>query len=181
MTMRNGVMADPDTLVFERRFDVAPAALWSWIIDPDKRAKWLAGGEWELNPGGRLEFVFRNGDLCLPGDSIPAKYADSPDEVRLSGELIAIDEPHHVEFAMIEPDGTKSRVRIELVQDGEGTCLRLTQYDLSGLSGAGGIAAGWHTHLDIFSAVAAGETPPSFWPRFGELEAAYGECGPPAA
>ncbi|MEE4298770.1 MAG: SRPBCC family protein [Pseudomonadales bacterium] len=168
-----GRLIAPGTIQFIRRLPGPVERIWEWVTVAEKRAQWLAGGAWQLAPGGRVELVFRNDTLCHPGDRAPEAYADMPAEMRFKGEVLEIAPPRLIEFLLIEQDGQRSRVRIELTPEGDEVELRLTQFDMERFGEKLSVAAGWHAHLEVFCAKARGIDAPSFWVSFREAEESY--------
>lgn len=66
------ILIAPDTLRIGRRLDCPLAQAWSLLTESAPRATWLAAGEMELVPGGRVELVFRNSGLTPDDDPPPA-------------------------------------------------------------------------------------------------------------
>lgn len=163
----------PGSLRFERLLDAPVATVWDFLVVPEKRARWLAGGEFDLRPGGRAEFVFRNGELSEQDDLPPGKYADLAGEVRFEGRVLEVRAPERLVLEWPQPGGEPAVVTFEL-EDREGcTLLRLTETGLGRRADLLGAAAGWHAHLGILAAVLAGSAPPSFWSDHTRLEAEY--------
>ena len=52
-----------DTVRLERVLPGPIERVWAYLTEPEKRAKWFAGGPMELRVGGRVEFKFRHADL----------------------------------------------------------------------------------------------------------------------
>ncbi|HAQ36252.1 MAG TPA: ATPase, partial [Alphaproteobacteria bacterium] len=71
----HGSFTPPGTLRFERLLPGPIETVWAYLVEPDLRAQWLAGGEMDLKPGGKGALIFRNGDLSGPDDLPSAKYA----------------------------------------------------------------------------------------------------------
>src|SRR5687768_9837694 len=56
-------LAAPDTVRLERLLPGPVERVWSYLVDADKRAKWLAGGEFDLRVGGKVRLDFNNDNL----------------------------------------------------------------------------------------------------------------------
>ncbi len=120
------------TIRLERRLAHRPAKVWRAVTDPAELKHWFpAAVEAELRPGAPMRFTF-------PGEAVVDGTWD--------GEVLEVDEQ---KVFMFRWGGDV--LRIELVPDGDGCRLVLTQTigggDI-GLLGAGRSAAGWDTCLD---------------------------------
>jgi uncharacterized protein YndB with AHSA1/START domain len=124
-------------LRFRRRLAHRPEKVWRALTEPEDLAAWFPTTiDGERAPGAVLAFRF-------PGE------AAAP----LSGEMLAYDPPHHMQFSWGE-----DVVRFELESDGDGTILTLV--DLIAERGKGARdAAGWHVCLDNLDRHLAGEPP----------------------
>src|SRR6056297_166125 len=154
----------PGCIRFERLLSAPADVVWEYLVDGEKRSRWLADGEFELRAGGRAEFLFRNGNLCRPGDEPPEKYRSLSAEVRLEGRVLKVDAPSRLVLEWPSDQGPPSSV----------TLLRLTETGPPARGDLLGAAAGWHSHLDILAALAGSAPPPSFWSNHSRLEAEYG-------
>ncbi|WP_405232579.1 SRPBCC family protein [Lentisalinibacter salinarum] len=164
----------PGCIRFERLLNAPADVVWEYLVDAEKRSRWLAAGEFELRAGGRAEFVFRNGDLCRPGDEPPEKYRSLSAEVRLEGRVLEVNAPSRLVLEWPSDQGPPSIVIFELEARGGETLLTLTETGLAARGDLLGAAAGWHAHLDILEALASSAPPPSFWSNHTRLEAEYG-------
>lgn len=163
----------PGCIRFERLLNAPVESVWEYLVDPEKRSRWLAAGEFELRPGGRAEFVFRNETLCSPGDEAPEKYRSVSGEVRLEGRVLEADAPRRLVLEWPSEQGPASIVTFELEARGSETLLRLTETGIAARDDLLGAAAGWHAHLDILEALAAGTESRSFWSNHTRLETEY--------
>lgn len=171
-----GVLTAPDTLRIERLLPGPIERVWSYLTESDKRARWLAAGDMDLQVGGRVEHVFRNWELTENDDPPPAKYAkyaEHAGESRMLGRIIACEPPHSLTYTWGEAAGEYSEVTFELTGRGTKVMLVLTHRRLANRDEKLGVSAGWHTHLDILADRLRGRTSPGFWHTHTRLEAEY--------
>jgi hypothetical protein len=53
----------PSTVGFERLLPGPVERVWAYLVESDKRATWLAAGNFDLRLGGRIELHFENDKL----------------------------------------------------------------------------------------------------------------------
>ena len=56
-------LIEPGTVKMERLLPGPVERAWAYIVESDKRAQWLAGGEFDLRVGGKIELIFNNDTL----------------------------------------------------------------------------------------------------------------------
>ena len=56
-------LIEPGTVKLERLLPGPVERVWAYITESDKRAKWLAAGEFDLRVGGKIRLEFDNGSL----------------------------------------------------------------------------------------------------------------------
>ncbi len=174
----HGTLIAPDTLRFERVLSASLETVWAYLVEPEKRALWLAGGETDGRLGGAVTLVFENARHCHPGEETPEKYKHLGEISTMVGTITAFDPPRLLSYTWVEPDegiaeDQPSEVTFELTPQGEQTRLVLTHRRLPKGEVMKGVAAGWHTHLDIFVDHLAGTQPKSFWSTHMALEDVY--------
>ena len=138
------------TVNSEIKIDAAPEAIFPYLTDPQKIARWKGvDATVEASPGG----VYR---VNVTG----VKHA--------VGEYVEVDPPHRVVFTWgwegdeQLPPGS-SMVTIELISDGEGTIVRLTHSGLPEGADAAQLQ-GWEHFLPRLAIVASGGDPgPDPW------------------
>jgi uncharacterized protein YndB with AHSA1/START domain len=145
--------------------------VWQYLIDPEKRARWFAGGLLEPKAGGRAEFAMRQAQLA-PEETPPDKYKQMHHSgVTIAGRVLRCDPPHVLVFTF---GGDDSEVTVELQPQGNQVLLILTHRakgeDVPDL---GNFATGWHMHLSLLVAELEGAPRPSFWPKHAGLLAEY--------
>lgn len=171
----HGTYTGAGEIRFQRLVSGPVQRVWSYLVDPEKRARWLARGPLEPRVGGRLRFEFHNSQLSAPGDGIPAKYqANCQDGCGFSGTVTRFEPPRLLSHTWDEPDGSASEVTYELTPQGRDVLLVLTHRKLGDDRGFQvSVGAGWHTHLGILVAELAGTPKPSFWSTHAALEREY--------
>jgi uncharacterized protein YndB with AHSA1/START domain len=155
--------------------------IWACLTDPEKRAKWFAGGPMELRPEGKAELFFHHANLA-PDEKPPEGYAGVHEPgVRMASTITRCEPPRVLAFTMTngEPP-TISEATFELTPADSGDVqLVLTHRRLgTDRKTVASIGAGWHTHVAMLDALLCGDTPPPFWAtylsRFGEYEKRLG-------
>lgn len=159
-------------VVFIRRLPGPIERVWAYITEPEKRAKWLAGGDIDLRTGGSIELNFTHANLSAPIETIPEKYRKLAEEgCSFTGRILECEPPRLLRHLW----GDNSEVSFELSEIGEQVELVLRHVRLDDHDTAVSVSAGWHTHLAIMEATLKGETPPLFWGMHTRLEAEYEE------
>ncbi|MBT8144179.1 MAG: SRPBCC family protein [Gammaproteobacteria bacterium] len=170
-----GTMLDETTIRFERTLPGPIERVWAYIVESDKRAKWLCAGETELAVDGDVEMRFHHATMVdqSPADDVrPDKYADMSEETIFGGKVTAVEAPHLLSHTWVF-EGDESEVTYELTEQGEQVQLVLTHRRLNSEGEKLSVAAGWHTHLLILSEHLHGRKAPLFWKTHTELEDEY--------
>lgn len=139
--------------------------VWSWLIQPEKRAKWFAAGSVDARPGGTIVSIFDHNTLSPEPGDVPERYRKA---IGHRGEMtiIDIDPPH-----LLRHDwGDGSIVTFELAAHADGTVLTLTHSLLPDLAAMRDVSGGWTSHLAVLVEVVAGRTPGNFWRTHEENE-----------
>jgi uncharacterized protein YndB with AHSA1/START domain len=144
-----------DDLLVERRIAARPAAVFAYLTDSDRWARWQGqSAVIEPTPGGRFVMNLANGPSA-------------------AGEFVAVEPDRRIVFTWGWvghpglPPGS-STVEIELVPDGDGTIVRLTHRDLPAEERSIH-RAGWDHYLPRLAVAATGGDPgPDVPPSDGE-------------
>lgn len=173
---RYGHIQEDGSLKFVRNFSAPINTVWSWIVEGDKRGKWLSGGDTATHVGQKMMFEFNHHDLTPHDDPFPEKYKEIEDGVSYEVEVKEFDEPHRILWFWPDPDGWDTMVDIKLTEaDGQVT-LTLVQSGPINQEHLKGSSAGWHAHLDIMVDKVGGQEPSTpFWPRHEELFNEYAD------
>jgi len=168
-----GERVNANTVRFERLLPGPIERVWSYIVDGDKRAKWLCGGDTEAKVGGKIEMLFHNDSLSSQEDiERPQRYQDMPEKPAFTGTVTRYDPPHAFSHLWhFEDDATE--VCYELEQRDEKVLLVLTHTRLTSDDDVLSVSGGWHTHLDILVDVLEGREPPPFWKTHSKNNAEY--------
>jgi uncharacterized protein YndB with AHSA1/START domain len=168
------VATDATTLHLDRLLPGPIERVWSFLVDGELRARWLAGGPIEPRVGGEVRLRFHNNSLTgRAGDRPPAKYANAGGPFELRGTVTAYEPPHVLAYTWNEGSESPSQVRFELEPAGSQVRLRITHSLIATAGSRLSFAAGWQTHVEIMAARLAGAEPGPFWARHAELEAGY--------
>jgi len=161
-----GTLIEPTTLKIQRLLPGPIERIWAYLVESDKRRKWLAAGKMELKVGAPFELVWRNDELTDPPGKRPAGF-DA--EHRMPGHITALDPPRKIAFTF----QNNTEVSIELEVRGDNVLLTLIHYRLPNRDFMVRVSAGWHMHLDVFVARANGKEPDSFWDGWQRLTGEY--------
>lgn len=162
-----GELIDPVSLRIERMLPGPIERIWSYLTDSDLRAQWLARGDMDLNPGGKVEFVWRNGELSGRPEERPEGVSE---EGRMTCEILRAEPSRLLVFGW---GSSGSEVTFELEPQGPEVKLTVTHRRLPDRANLLGVSAGWHAHLEFLVARLNGREPPLFWKTCAELKTAY--------
>jgi uncharacterized protein YndB with AHSA1/START domain len=162
----------PTTISMDRLLPAPIDTVWSYLIDPDLRAKWLGAGPMGVAIGAPLTLVFRPGDLSGGLDRDGNPVASGTVYHELHGVITRYEPPHVLAFNW-QADGKGSECTLELTAEGNQTRLHLTHIRIDSADRRAGTATGWHVHIGILSDVLAGRKPRLFWPENKRLGPDY--------
>lgn len=168
-----GELIDDSTVQFERLLPGPIERVWSYLIESDKRAQWLCGGETDSRVGGTVELHFHNASLSNADDiERPEKYKDMPEKLFFAGKVTRYEPPRALSHTW-EIDDEASEVCYELEDLGDKVRLVLTHRRLESSKTILSVSGGWHTHLDILVDVLEDREPPPYWKTHTANEAEY--------
>ena len=165
-----GTATAPDTLRIERTLPGPIERVWTYLVDPAKRATWFARGPMELKPGGNMKLEFDHDDFS--DEPYPEKYAKYKG-VSSPGTVVVAEPPRLLVFDWGEADGTASRVSFELSPRGKDVHLVLTHSRLSSRGAMLNVAGGWHAHLAVLADRLNGVEPKGFWSTIAHANEEY--------
>lgn len=162
-----------DTICMERTLNAPVETVWRWLVEPELRKQWFAGGAIEERVGGEIELIFDHDNLSADDVPYPEKYADYKG-ARGVERITRFEPPHALAFTW---DGGKEGVAtFELFAEGERTRLVLTHSGISGPAPMANFGGGWHSHLSVLQARLSGETVRDFWALHAQSEAAVAQA-----
>lgn len=175
MNNAHGTFTGPGEIRFQRLLPGPVERVWSFLVDSDKRSRWLARGPLEPRVGGLIRHEFHNTKLSAPDDPAPAKYSEAcRDGVASTGHVTRWEPPLVLAHTWNESDGSESEVTYELTPQGRDVLLILTHRKLcDNREVLTSVGAGWHTHLALLAGELAGTPKPSFWSTHTALERDY--------
>lgn len=167
----NGMIVAPNTVRIERILPGPAERIWDFLTDSTKRRQWLAEGMMEPHKGGRVDHIFRNGELSH--EPTPAGFGDS-DGPRVRVGTVTEFEPHS-RLSYLWPGGDEqtSEVTFELFPQGDAVKLILTHRRLAAPGEMVLVASGWDAHLGVLIDVLSSDVPRGFWSTFQALETVY--------
>jgi uncharacterized protein YndB with AHSA1/START domain len=164
----------PDTLRMERLLDAPVETVWRWLVEPELRAQWFAGGPIELREGGALTLEFDHDQLSADDVPYPAEYA-SHKGAKGHERVVRVEAPHVLAFTFQE--GKEGVATFELSDAGGGrTRLVLTHSGITGPAPMADFAGGWASHLAVLQEKLAGRDVRDFWALHKQLSSEVKEA-----
>jgi len=162
-----GELLDPASVRIERMLPGPIERVWAYLTESDMRAQWLARGDMKLQPGAKVEFVWRNAELS----GVPEERPEGqPEEGRMVCEVVRAEPPR---MLVIGWGASGSEVTFELEPRGSEVLLTVTHRRLPDRANLLGVSAGWHAHLEFLVARLNGTELPKFWKTWAALRAEY--------
>ena len=167
-----GQFRGPAEVRFVRTLPGPIERVWAYLTDPEKRARWLAGGPMEPRVGGKVQLTFRHKDLA-PGETPPPGMEQHHEPGSTMACVVTRWEPPHV-LAYTFGGDDESEATFELTTEGRNVRLVLTHRATGGdLPYMSSFGAGWHTHFSLLAAELEGAPRPPFWPTWLRLKDEY--------
>jgi uncharacterized protein YndB with AHSA1/START domain len=157
----------PDTLRIERVLAAPIDTVWRWLVDPELRQLWFAGGTAIEGPG-ELELEFDHDRLGTRPSPYPPEYGEHRG-ARCKERVLRCEPPRVLAFTW--GGGTEGVATFELEPQGNRTRLVLTHRGISGPAPYRNFAGGWAAHLEVLQARVAGGSVEDFWALFRRAEA----------
>jgi uncharacterized protein YndB with AHSA1/START domain len=167
-----GIVPEPNTVRFERVLPGPIDRVWQFLTDPEKRARWFAGGPLELRLNGRIELRFDHSNIT--SEPLPEEYAKMKDGGYVSvGHITQLDAPRLLAYTWWEDQGDNSEIIFELNEQGDSVLLVLIHRRLEDRRELLSVSSGWHLHLDILEDRLNEVEPRPFWSTLDRLKAEY--------
>lgn len=158
----------PSTIRFERLLPGPLERVWAYLTESKKRATWLAGGEFDLRVGGKIELHFDNESLC---DEKPPQGARGVGKHTFEGKITRLEPMRALAYTWNwEPKASgMSEVLFELEQRGKDVLLVIHHRlpDDADLKKA--VGGGWGAHTGILLDQLNGVKPRGFWSTHDRL------------
>ena len=167
---KHGQFTSPAEVRLVRTLPGPIERIWEYLTDPEKRARWFAGGVCEPKVGGKNNLFFQHKNLS-PTEEPPEQYkAMNDDGFTMPSTILRFEPPHVLSYTFDDA----SEVTFELTEQGENVLLVLT-HRASGedIPSIPGYASGWHTHFALLLSILEDTPPPPFWSTHKRLKAEY--------
>jgi len=162
-------VVEPGTVKVERLLSGPVERVWAYLVESDKRARWLAAGEFELRVGGKVRLEFDNGRL--PNEKpLPAKYKDGG-KGQFEGVITRL-EPLRLLAHTWRWDSVETEVSYELAPRGKQVLLTIVHRRLTKPIVAK-VLGGWDVHSGILEDILNDVEPRPFWATHDKLAPEY--------
>ncbi len=149
----------PDTLRIERLLDAPVETVWRWLVEPELRAQWFAGGS-TIGDSGEFVLLFDHDNLSSDPVPYPDEYAKWKGDQNHE-RVLHSEPPHRLTYTWM--GGRQGQVTFELQpQDGK-TRLVLTHSGINGPAPYASFSGGWMSHLTVLQTRLAGGRVRDFW------------------
>ena len=162
---------EPGTVKLERRLPGPVERVWAYLTDSDKRATWLAAGEFDLRVGGKISLEFDNSKL--PNDEAGLAKHPGTGVHTFSGTITRLEPNRVLAYTWLWGDN-ETDVTYELTPKGKDVLLTIVHRRLAPQGVAVGVRSGWNVHTGILEDILKGVKPRSFWTTHAKLEKQYG-------
>ena len=170
---RYGKLIAPNTIRFERILPGPIERAWSYLTEPEKRAKWLSSGPMELRVGGAAQLNWLHRNMDAAPEEIPEQFKQLENGHSMDARVTRCEPPHVLAFTWGKRVEALSEVVIELSERGNEVLLVLTHERLPNHKDLLGISGGWHAHLDVLVEHLNGRVSHGFWGKLVQLNTEY--------
>ncbi len=165
----NARLAGPGAIEIVRVLPGPIERVWSFLVEPAKRAQWLAAGVIGNAPGAPIAFDFDHQRFAGPPPP-----GQSSDAASFQGTILVYEPPRLLSFSWPEArGGPDTVVIIRLDESSDGVRLHLRHEGLTDPRDRNGAAGGWHAHLFQLGQTLAGENGDEFWQVYQRVHVRY--------
>lgn len=165
----------PGAVRLERLLPGPIERVWSYIVDGEKRARWLAAGDFEMRVGGRTPMQFDNNSLSAD-KSPPPEFKDGA-KGSFSGVVTRL-EPMRVFAHTWAWQSGDTEVTYELTPKGNDVLLTIEHRRLADTKTELNVMSGWHVHTGILEDILKDIEPRPFWKEHTRMVAEYRSAVP---
>lgn len=167
MNEPRSTLIPPSTVRLERLLPGPVERVWAYLTESDKRATWLAAGEFDLRVGGKVELHFENDKL--PNDGVPEGRGGPRS---FEGRITRLEPLRALAYTW-KWDAGDSEVLYELTPKGKDVLLTIHHRlpDEPGIKR--GVSGGWVVHTGILADLLNGVKPRPFWATHDRLVKEY--------
>ena len=173
-TTDSATLIEPGTVKMERLLPGPVERAWAYLTESDKRAKWLAAGEFDLRVGGKIRLEFDNSKL--PNDEAGLAKHPGTGIHTFEGTITRLEPNRVLAHTWLWGDN-ETEVTYELTPKGKDVLLTVVHHRLTPREVAISVRSGWDVHTGILADVLNGVTPRPFWTTHDRLEAEYAARG----
>jgi uncharacterized protein YndB with AHSA1/START domain len=167
-----GVPIAPDAVRFERLLPGPIERVWAYLVEPEKRKRWFAGGPMDLRVGGKADLFFKHSELNDDPEPTPEAYKAIENGHPAPGTILEVDPPRLLRYAWHD-EAYDTQVTFELIPEGDRVRLRLTHSLLRTSEMRKNVSGGWHALLAMLEDELEGRTRRPFWSFQQQVSAAY--------
>ena len=160
----------PATVRMERLLPGPVERLWAYLTESEKRAKWLAAGEFDLRVGGKIHLEFNHANLS--SDKIPPEKYRGAGTAKFEGVITRLEPMRALAYTW-KWDSGDTEVSFELSPRGKEVLLVIVHRRLEGRDRVVSFMSGWDVHTGILADVLGGVEPRPFWSTHARLEKQY--------
>ena len=172
-TTESATLIEPGTVKMERLLPGPVERAWAYLTESDKRAKWLAAGEFDLRVGGKIRLEFDNSRL--PNDEAGLAKHPGTGVHTFEGTITRLEPNRVLAHTWLWGDN-ETEVTYELAPKGKDVLLTVVHRRLT-REVAASVRGGWDVHTGILADVLNGVKPRPFWTTHDRLEAEYAARG----
>ena len=166
-------LIEPGTVKMERLLPGPVERAWAYLTESDKRAKWLAAGEFDLRVGGKIRLEFDNSRL--PNDEAGLAKHPGTGVHTFEGTITRLEPNRVLAHTWLWGDN-ETEVAYELAPKGKDVLFSVVHRRLT-REVAASVRGGWDVHTGILADVLNGVKPRPFWTTHDRLEAEYAARG----
>jgi uncharacterized protein YndB with AHSA1/START domain len=165
-------LVEPGTVKLERLLPGPVERVWAYLTESDKRAKWLAAGEFDLRVGGKIRLEWDNSRL--PNDKPLSPEYESRGKGTADGVITRLEPMRLLAHTWKSSKwNIDTEVSYELTPRGKDVLLTIVHRRLQPRDLVIGVMGGWDAHTGILADILNGVEPRPFWATHSKLEKEY--------